>query len=344
MEIKLKSIEPDEGYFTATLKLNIMWEREYDREALLNAFGNLKCEGKVIARLELGPTNIKFRMRPSNRSIKDNGYEWINLTFIIKLDAKITNFINNTRKKDPKGDVLLTAEITLIYLLNNMDVAFIREYKAKDWLFNADQKKSIIESIGADKDDASFLLYSYPKSEFRQINSNLHLLSADIDYAYISVNHITEVLDINIKSSDWVNDFLPRLRMGEYEIIEIPRINETEELADIMSMLNTAKQKLYGDLDIGASLTSLRNSLRKFKEFVKEYGEFDKLFNDNPNISNLAKELQKMLYGAASRSQDSTTSHAGGVNVEGYEVESMILMAYSLYKLVVDRIKSNRGE
>ena len=344
MEIEFKSIEADKDYFTTTLRLNIVWKYGHDEEALLNAYGKLKYDGKVIGHLELDTHNIEFYIKPSDPYKRVNSEGEANLSFIIELDAKIINIINNARKKDSKGDVLLKVEITTVYLLNQMTVTFVREYKANNWTFSEEQKKSILKSIGADKDDASFLLYSYPWSQYWQSNPYLNLLSAGKDNAYVAVRHITKVLDITIKASDWMNDFLPGLRIGEYEIIEIPKINETEDLTDIMSMLNTAKQKLYRDLDIGASLTSLRNSLTKFNEFVKEYGEFDKLFNDNPNISNLAKELQKMLYGAASRSQDSTTSHAGGVNVEGYEVESMILMAYSLYKLIVDRIKSNRGE
>ena len=108
-------------------------------------------------------------------------------------------------------------------------------------------------------------------------------------------------------------------------------------------MLDKAKDKLYKDLDIGASLTTLRNSLKKFLEFVDGQGRFEKLFQDNKNISDLADVLQKKLYGAASRSEDSSAPHAGGANVEGYEVESMIFMAYSLYKMTFDRINRNKS-
>ena len=151
------------------------------------------------------------------------------------------------------------------------------------------------------------------------------------------------VLNVPIKASDWVHDFLPGLGVGEYELIEMPKIDGgQEDLKDAFDMLNEAKRKLYGDLDIGACLTILRNSLKKFNDFIGEKGGFEKLFDDNKNIINLAKDLQTKLHGATSRSQDSTAAHAGGANVEGYEAESIIFMAYSLYKLVIDRVKSRR--
>ena len=344
MEIEFKNIEPDKDYFTPTLRLDIMWKYSHEKEAMLNAFGKLIHKGKVIGRLELDTHNIEFNIKPSDPFSNVNNEDRTNLSFTIELDAKLSNIINNSRKKDSKGDILLKAEITTVYILNEMSVTFVREYKANDWTSSADQKKHIRQSIGADADDASFLMYSYPKSKFWQQNPNLNILSARADYSYITIRHITKVLDITIKGSDWVHDFLPILGMGEYEVIEIPRINEIEELRDIMGMLNKAKQKLYVDLDIGASLTSLRNSLVKFEEFVSNNGGFDKLFKDNNNIIDLARNMQQKLHGAASRSEDSTASHTGGAKVEGYEAESMIFMAYSLYKLVNDRIKSNRVE
>lgn len=108
----------------------------------------------------------------------------------------------------------------------------------------------------------------------------------------------------------------------------------------ILKDLDTAKEKLYYDLDTGASMTSLRNSLKKFQESVNRRGGFKKLFDDNDNISSLAENLQKNLHGAASRSKSSTSAHTGDFNVTGYEAESMIFMAYSLYKMVFEKLQS----
>jgi hypothetical protein len=341
MDIEFKNIEADRNYFTPTLRIGILWKYGNYEEALLNAYGKIKYKGKVIGRLELDTHTIEFKINPSDPSIHSKSEGKVDLSFTCELDANIINILNTNRKDGPRGDVLLQAEITVVFLVNNMSISFINEYKANDWIFTEAQKNNIKKSIGADTDEVSFLLYAYPTHQYGQPRTNLRLLSAGNNWAYIINRHITKVLDISIKASDWVHDFLPILGMGEYEIIEMPKINELQEdMADGINMLNEAKRKLYADLDIGASLTSLRNSLRKLKEFIDKNGGFEKLFDDNRNIIDLTKELQKSLYGATSRSQDSTASHTGGAKVEGYEAESMIFMAYSLYKLVIDRIKS----
>ena len=282
MGINFDTIDVDKDYSIPALKLNTSWKYGNNREALSNTYGRLKFKGKVIGRLELAPTiDVQLVIGSLNKSQPDNTDDFIPLSFTCVLDANTINILNTARKSEPKGDVLLQAEITIVSLM--------------------------------DKN------------------------------GYMLISHRKSVLNVPIKASDWVHDFLPGLGVGEYELIEMPKIDGgQEDLKDAVDMLNEAKRKLYGDLDIGACLTILRNSLKKFNDFIGEKGGFEKLFDDNKNIINLAKDLQTKLHGATSRSQDSTAAHAGGANVEGYEAESIIFMAYSLYKLVIDRVKSRR--
>ncbi|WP_290705353.1 hypothetical protein, partial [Ferroplasma sp. Type II] len=77
--------------------------------------------------------------------------------------------------------------------------------------------------------------------------------------------------------------------IGEYEVIEIPKITDMENFKSTLKNMDAAKQKRYQDLDIGASMTSLRNPLRKFQQSVKNKGGFKKLFDDNDNIRVLAE-------------------------------------------------------
>jgi len=129
--------------------------------------------------------------------------------------------------------------------------------------------------------------------------------------------------------------------IGEYEVIEIPKITDMENFKSTLKNMDAAKQKRYQDLDIGASMTSLRNPLRKFQQSVKNKGGFKKLFDDNDNIRVLAENLQKNLHGAAPRPEDSIAYHYGGATVTGYEAESMIFMVYSLYKMVFEKLKGD---
>ena len=343
----------DADYFKATLRLEIAWKYGNDQEALLNAFGKLIYKGKVIGRLELDTNTIEFNIKPSDPSTQINREGTANLSFIIELDPKITNLINNTRKTEPRGDVILKAEITLVYLVNHIQISFINEYKADHWFFPLNQTNIIKKSIGADSDDVSFLLYAYPRSRYGQNRTNLRLLSADDNWAYIAVKHITKVLDITIKASDWVHDFLPGLGIGEYEVIEIPKL-KMDDVYDVfkqsLEYLETAQKELYA-IHTGPAQSALRNSIKAFNEALIKMGyktknskgnyiaDYKKVFNDNKNIAALADSLQNKLYGTSSRSSDPTSPHADGYSIEGYEVESMIFMAYSLYKMVFQKLK-----
>ncbi len=71
-------------------------------------------------------------------------------------------------------------------------------------------------------------------------------------------------------------------------------------------------------------------------------GGYSAVFPNNKNFQTLAGNLQKNLHDASSRSDKSTTPHADSkTEVDGYEVEAMIFMAYSLYKMAFERIRSS---
>ncbi len=345
LNIELKSLSVDESCFYPAIKARFELKYNLSQEALINLFGNLSFHGKSIGRLEPnGMLSQEFKIGPTD-SNRNYGYKNLEIDLTCTLDKKIISHMNDARRSSAKGDVDLSIEMGLTYLRNEAYVSYIEEYPLNDSIFPGNFKAAIEKRWPNPYKDVSVLLYAYPTQPgtYSQYRTNLNLISStglgpNDGYLTIKTEKIT--LETTIKSSDWIHDFLPKLGIGEYEIIEIPKVKETNDLSVILQRLEDAKDKLYKDLDIGASLASLRNSIREFKEFVKGKGEFEKLFDDNNNIKVLTKTLQENLYGAASRSEDSTSAHAGGAKVEGYEAESMIFMTYALYKMVFDRIKS----
>jgi len=346
LKIEIKSLNVDESFFHPAINASINIEYRVNQEAPINLTGNLYFQEKLIGMLEpkLTPSQ-EFYIGPTdyNRKFDSKNLE-IQLACV--LDNKIVSYMNEVRKSSQKGDVELRIELTLTYLLNKAMVSYIYEIITTEPTFPRDLIPSVEKKFGTDNfSSVSILLYAYPRVGGYQPNrTNLNLISSTglgPNDGYLSIKTEQKNIPYTIKSSDWVHDFLPKLGIGEYEIIEVPKLEETDEIKDILGDLDTARNKLYNDLDIGASLTSLRNSLKIFLEFVKNRGGFEKLFDDNNNIIELDKNLQERLYGATSRSEESTSSHKGGAKVEGYEAESMIFMAYSLYKMVFDKIKSN---
>jgi hypothetical protein len=336
----------DEAYFEPTIKVELEWQYDLSQEAPINIFGNISFMGKLFGRLLPKDLETKvFNIAPTDYN-RNHDHKTLKMDLTATLDNKIISYMNEARKSSAKGDVNLTLEFFTTTLSNNAMISYIEEYGLTDNTFPKDLKTAIGNSKFKNSQNTSVLLYVYPDQtgSYYQNRSNLNLISSSglgPNDGYLSIKTEKKVLEWPIKSSDWVHDFLPKLGLGQYEIIEIPRVETAGGFGDILTMLDEAKDKLYKSLDIGASLASLRNSLKKFLEIVNSEGGFKKLFHDNKNISSLAEALQNKLFGAASRSEDSSAPHAGGAIVEGYEAESLIFMAYSLYKMVFERIKGN---
>ncbi len=349
MKLTLKSISVDESYFEPTIKVGLEWQYDVSQEAPINFFGNISFMGKLIGRLQpKGLETQGFNIGPTDYN-RNYGQKTLKMDLTATIDSKIISYMNEARKSSVKGDVNLTLEIFTTYPSNNAKVSYIEEFHLDDPSFPTNLKTAIGNSTFKNSHAISFLLYVYPSQigTYYQNRDNLNLISSSgfgPNDGYLTIKTEKKSFEEAIRSSDWIHDFLPKLGLGQYEITEIPRVETAGALGDILKMLDEAKDKLYTGLDIGASLTILRNSLKKFLEFVNSQGGLDKLFDDNKNISDLVDALQKKLYGAASRSEDSSAPHAGGANVEGYEAESMIFMVYSLYKMTFDGINSNNNK
>lgn len=347
MKLSLKSISVDESYFEPTIKVELEWQYEISQESPVNIFGNISFMGKIVGRLL--PKDLQsqaFNLGPTDYN-RNYGPKTLKMDLTATMDRKIITHLNEARRSSSKGDVNLTLELFATHIVNMALVSYIEELSLNDSSFPSNLKTFIVNERFKDSSSVSFLLYVYPGYRpYQQNRQNLNLISSNgsgPNTGYLSIKTEKIVLEGPIKSSDWVHDFLPKLGLGQYEIIEVPRIETAGVLGDILKMLDEARDKLYKSLDIGASLTSLRNSLKKFLDFVDNLGGFKELFQDNKNISGLAEALQGNLYGASSRAKESSAPHAGGAIVEGYEVESMIFMAYSLYKMTFDRININKS-
>ena len=313
MKIEFRNIDINEKFFNPTLRIGVKWEYTQGMEALMNAFGNLIYEGKIIGKLELeNENNLSFAIYALDETQNKNSYT-IDLFFQCVLNREVIRYINDTRKKARNGDVNLSVDIKLLYLESR---TFITNYKS-------------------------------------QTSANIKLLSTHSGNPYLEIGNASASCPTPIKASDWVNDFAPKLGLGEFEIVEIPKLknNElTKKFEKSLAALEDSK-KLLHSLNLGSAMTSLRNSLSEFNNILislgynnteeknKKIAEYSQIFKDNNNIAILAQSLQENLFGASSRGNESSAPHTG-LAIEGYEIESMISMTYSLYKMVFEKLRA----
>ncbi len=358
--LDLKSLTVDESYYEPAIKAKFSLKYRKNQEAPINIYANVFFKGKIVGRLEakeMPDREFKIGAMDYNR---DYGEDTLDIDLACVLSKKIISCMNNSRRLSDKGDVNLQIEASLTYLRNEAEVSYIEEYNIYNNPFPKDLKDAIKKRWPDSlKSDISVLLYAYPThiGTYSQSRSNLNLISSSgqgQNDGYMSIKIEKKQLEHTIKSSDWVHDFLPKLGLGEYEVIEIPKIKPESNknmFKDSLSKLETAKNELY-ILNIGSSMAALRNSLKSFSDDLVNLGyekknergksevDYNKIYGDNKNIALLAKDLQQRLYGASSSLNDDTAPHSRQTHImDGYEAESMIFIAYSLYKMVFEKLK-----
>ena len=269
MKIELMNIEINNECFNPTLRITIRREYTPGVEALMNAFGNLIYDGKIIGKLELeNENNFSFTIYASDETQTKNSYT-IDLFFNCTLNREVIKYINDTRKKAKKGDVILSADIKLLYLDINTVIANFKP----------------------------------------QTPANMELLSTHSGNPYLKIEHALKSIPISIKTSDWVNDYAQKLGLGEFEIVEIPKLNlgnDTKIFDKSLEALEISKKNLY-DLNMGSAMTAFRNSLGQFNETLRNLGykqkkangdeevDYGQIFNENKNIKDLAQRYRKIF-------------------------------------------------
>lgn len=272
----------------------------------------------------------------------------IDITFSFSISKKALKEIDLYRKRNDntKGEVIFEIYALLSIISSTIDIQ-----KMVGRIEKLEQARS-----GDSSQESSF------KARIIPPNNEYGTLLKLIPLCELRCEH-------KIDGNTWLYDFSPKLGAGEYEIIEFPKLkmeDANEKFKVALNFLEEARKNLYA-LNVGPSLTSLRGSIEKFNSVLVQLGyppinkkrtvpNYKEIFTDNKNIADLACNLQHQLYTASSTSQYPGTPH-GPANPEGsngdsgekyiierYEVESMISMAYSLYKMVFERLKSIENE
>jgi len=174
-----------------------------------------------------------------------------------------------------------------------------------------------------------------------------------------SLPGLTLEKDITISGSRWVKDFLPALGIGKFLILEIP-LPEGPKLPGgaldhfirSVESLETARKVLYLTLDVGSTLTALRNALIEACQALKPLGlaseketgckleeqRLEELLGGE--LAELVKEVYTIVKKIATAGPLPTQPHIAPKQPPTlYQVESLIgLVAFTL-KLIADTLK-----
>ncbi len=245
MKIDFIDIGTGEGFFNPALKVKIKYQFTEGTQALINAFGYLTYKEKIIGKLEIFNSHI-FNSNIPNFPIKGIDSQGnvpsseidLILEFEADLEKRVVKFINDERRSAKNGDVHLEAELNFSYLESSTKIL--------------DAKGDLNLQIG------------------RQEN-----LLSSVGSAYLVLRTASRKIPIPIKASDWINDFAPKLGLGEYEIIEIKNFSKDDlprakDFNEVLEKINQANNKLLERKSPEDILTDLRSAWDIFDMYHRE--------------------------------------------------------------------------
>lgn len=158
-----------------------------------------------ISFLEENKTNILSNTL-SRGAGKREKLEIFSISFVWTISSIELEFIENQRSE---GNLKLNISTTIKYLENNFSISNIKYGKIKD--------------ISTDKE---LLFYEYD-ANYHPVHTDMNLISVNSNREFLNYKTGNINYSLEIKTSDWLNDFAPNLGLGKFFIINIPTNHKT---------------------------------------------------------------------------------------------------------------------
>jgi len=218
MEIKVNSVKPYEKAALPTLQFDVEVEYNKFERVILGISGYLKSDdGKILSTLnevslqEGGETSSLLGILGARGSYRDKEFEeHISNRFLLIaiLDKATLDYIEKRRLSDVKRRVILNLELHVTFLVSEALISHL----------HLTNEKVILPS----NREGYRVVFAYSPDYASQYN-NLWVLSASGGPSFLHVEKRVKTVRIEIPETDWIYDFVPKLGLGEYFIVEIPR-------------------------------------------------------------------------------------------------------------------------
>lgn len=229
MKIENIVAKPYEKSILPSLSFEIEISHIKYQEAITGVSGWLQTDdGKIVAEI-----NETIREKPASDEVGARGSnfdsqfkeEIYKTTLITRLDKRALDHIEKRRMADRKGDVKL---------LLNLNVKSIESRAAISHLHEVNPVSIGLSPIRVPthkrETEGEIIVYAYD-SKFSPSRTNRWILSGNGNPIFLSIKEQLIKVARTISSSDWIHDYAPKLELGEYFIVEIPKGKKTIEEA-----------------------------------------------------------------------------------------------------------------
>jgi hypothetical protein len=215
MEIKVYSTKPYERAALPALQFDVEIGYQKFGEVILGVSGYLKSDdGRILSLLneadsqEIGKT-ISLGTLGAKGSESDEVFKEkivYRLSLIAILNRESLNYIEKRRLSDTKRRVILNLELHATFLVSATLVSHLH----------------LAEKVILSGKEGYRVVFAYdPKYTSSYVN--LWVLSATGGPGFLNVEERVRTVTVTISESDWIYDFAPKLGLGEYFIVEIPK-------------------------------------------------------------------------------------------------------------------------
>lgn len=221
MKIESIVVKPYEKSIIPSLSFEIEISYIKYQEAITGVSGWLETDdGKIVAEINEtireSPASDEVGARDSDfdSQFKEEIYKTILITL---LDKRVLDHIEKRRMADRKGDVKLAL---------NLNVKSIESRTAISHLHEVNPKSIGLSPIRVPthrrETEGEIIVYAYD-SKFSSSRANRWILSGNGNPIFLSIKEQLIKAERTISSSDWIHDYAPKLELGEYFIVEIPK-------------------------------------------------------------------------------------------------------------------------
>ena len=229
MKIENIEVKPYEGSIFPAMSFEVEISYTKYREAITGVNGWLETDdGKIVAEInenapeatisdEVGAKASSFDVR--------FGEKIYNATLIVLLDKRALDHVERRRMGDRKGDAKLTLSLNVKSIESKAEISHLHE---------VDPESIGLSPIAIPTDrresKGEIIVYAHDP-EFSSRRTNRWILSGDGNPIFLSVEKRLLKEEKTIPSSDWIHDYAPKLGLGEYFVVEIPKGNKIIEEA-----------------------------------------------------------------------------------------------------------------
>jgi hypothetical protein len=221
MEIKVNSVKPYEKAALPALQFDVEVEYKRFERVILGVSGYLKSDdGKILSTLSEASFQEGGEIRSlgtfgAKGSYRDKEFEErISNRFLLIaiLDKAALDYIEKRRLSDAKRGVILNLELHVTFLVSEALISHLHILE--------NEKVTLMK--GYRVVDGYRIAYAYD-SDYAAQRNNLWVLSGSGNPGFLRIEKMVKTVRIEIPETDWIYDFVPKLGLGEYFIVEIPR-------------------------------------------------------------------------------------------------------------------------